>query len=744
MSVAPNHGSVPVTHAAELPVRFRRAAVACTSCRRRKIRCDVTVSGSPCTNCRLDNDRCTIINLRRSKKLKNAGHSQQPVRLQTALPPTLSIPSFCAPVPPPVPTATPSLTVIQADLARHGVYPSHLSAELGRLPVHEVAYLEHRKALVLPERSTIHALLRSYFLYIHPCFPVVKESEFLESSRCHKPFSLLVFRAMLFAASSHVPLRCAEEAGYTSVYHMRSVLYQKSKYLYDFGVEKDPFHIAQATLLFAYHTTTTDPLCNTSWLSIAVQNAHTATTLVPISSSQNTYLPSDLKRLWWCCVLRDRILGIGVRRQFLVTPQQFDVAREGFLTMDDVWDKDSEYATAAIRHILYRVLLYQCQFAAILTRMVVWVKPLSDLVSLDTCIEREKALSRYIYRQLSVGEHQCRGLLEDQEARNSILVSFSIHLTILFYLGARLALWNRIRRLCHSSCLCLSRDMHSGYLEGLAEIVSKINDEVEWFVVNQTLDLQPIIMRCFVSLALSLNVLWLDSVMFGQAITEVGHPLMFHAQLEKDYGERYGMHIPSELVPAFINILAACYDASHPNPSSPRTTGTPLSPSLRNDRLAEISFRLSCFMDYSWSTGARLTLKHNDFRCFLEHLEENRKVYTCSGLSTRQSLADLATHGEEYPPPSPSQSVPSFGSSPGPSSSESGGESLAAMNFPTMSSRHSSLVPSAGLLSVSATDKVDNGPGSLERFNSAMEGSQNSMQSFAQDVEDLLGPLFGC
>ncbi|KAL2371417.1 hypothetical protein RJ035_006126 [Blastomyces gilchristii] len=38
----------------------KRARMACTWCHERKVRCDVSIHGSPCTNCRLDGHECTI------------------------------------------------------------------------------------------------------------------------------------------------------------------------------------------------------------------------------------------------------------------------------------------------------------------------------------------------------------------------------------------------------------------------------------------------------------------------------------------------------------------------------------------------------------------------------------------------------------------------------------------------------------------------------------------------------------
>lgn len=38
----------------------KRARRACYSCHMRKVRCDVVVAGSPCTNCKLDTEKCII------------------------------------------------------------------------------------------------------------------------------------------------------------------------------------------------------------------------------------------------------------------------------------------------------------------------------------------------------------------------------------------------------------------------------------------------------------------------------------------------------------------------------------------------------------------------------------------------------------------------------------------------------------------------------------------------------------
>lgn len=59
-------------HSRPRPVK-RRASKACCCCRARKVRCDVVESGSPCTNCRLDQVDCVVTESKRRKKSRVDG-----------------------------------------------------------------------------------------------------------------------------------------------------------------------------------------------------------------------------------------------------------------------------------------------------------------------------------------------------------------------------------------------------------------------------------------------------------------------------------------------------------------------------------------------------------------------------------------------------------------------------------------------------------------------------------------------
>ena len=60
--------SMPGDGVATRPVK-RRASKACQCCRSRKVRCNVTEHGAPCTNCRLDEVECIVSESRRKKRV---------------------------------------------------------------------------------------------------------------------------------------------------------------------------------------------------------------------------------------------------------------------------------------------------------------------------------------------------------------------------------------------------------------------------------------------------------------------------------------------------------------------------------------------------------------------------------------------------------------------------------------------------------------------------------------------------
>lgn len=124
-----------------------------------------------------------------------------------------------------------------------------------------------------------------------------------------------------------------------------------TQFLYDFGVENDSLSIAQAALLLTYHNSTDEQLTNSTWLGIAIQHACSINAHIYDSKMRKAiHRQSDLKRLWWSCVIRDRVIAIGLRRPIQITRDHFNFSKETMLLSDleeeiqwsDVYDPETK------------------------------------------------------------------------------------------------------------------------------------------------------------------------------------------------------------------------------------------------------------------------------------------------------------------------------------------------------------------------------------------------------------------
>ncbi len=79
---------------------------------------------------------------------------------------------------------------------------------LNELPFEDVSFLELKGCFRVPESRYLDIFITKYFLYVHPCLPVVDEAEFWRMCQpkgsdnvSGQKISLFVLQAMLFASS---------------------------------------------------------------------------------------------------------------------------------------------------------------------------------------------------------------------------------------------------------------------------------------------------------------------------------------------------------------------------------------------------------------------------------------------------------------------------------------------------------------------------------------------------------------
>ncbi|KAL2408149.1 hypothetical protein ABEF95_008294 [Exophiala dermatitidis] len=190
-----------------------------------------------------------------------------------------------------------------------------------QLDQEELQFLETLGCYRVPARASLDEFIKAYFLYIHPLQPLLDEAEFWRAysapSLCStKPISIFVFQAMLFAACSFVPFSTIQRLGFSNYYAARATFYQRAKSLFHVDSGRDALSSAQGALLLTYYVSASDAKVNSLWLSNAIYFARTLNAMHRHHEQKMGGIQqwSPLERLWRCCLLRDRVLALGLHR----------------------------------------------------------------------------------------------------------------------------------------------------------------------------------------------------------------------------------------------------------------------------------------------------------------------------------------------------------------------------------------------------------------------------------------------
>ncbi|KAL4914576.1 hypothetical protein BDW62DRAFT_204466 [Aspergillus aurantiobrunneus] len=388
----------------------KRSRIACTWCRDRKVRCDASSHGVPCTNCELDQQECVVHSAaqdRNTRSKKPPCSRRQPYPSPT--PSTLKSSIFQTPEASSRsslisqswneagndqnPWATPSLpssagsvssTSAQSSTISDVFYSSHTFLKLpgfSEIPQDDTQHLNLKGCFRVPSGATLDEFVRKYFLYVHPCLPIINEAEFWQmyyhqsGTGEDNRVSLFTFQAMLFASSAFVSPKAIKSAGFSDARTARNTLYTRAKLLHDIGCERSPLSTAQGSLLLTYQSSSSDLHAGSLWLSIAIQNAIVYNALHPTRSPKTDNIK---KRIWWSILLRDRIIPLGLRCHPQITPQTLDLDLTGLSGGGDngggvLGEKDledeigaSEVYDAETKRLLARVVSVRCELGVCL------------------------------------------------------------------------------------------------------------------------------------------------------------------------------------------------------------------------------------------------------------------------------------------------------------------------------------------------------------------------------------------
>ncbi|RSL85118.1 hypothetical protein CEP51_003531 [Fusarium floridanum] len=363
----------------------RRARRACLSCRSRKVRCDV-VERFPCGNCKWDNNECVVVSRRGGKCIRvhppaSATEDSRDRRNTIQEADTDRSANDSRPINPAAPCSTPTdhygvgedieyttqmLRLVSGYTGDAGINlgptwsePDKLvrtansyassngttdSEQSNRLPGFikplascidrdDVAYLQSKGALSAPTVQLQNALLWSFFEYVYPYIPVVDIEEFLGSVHDRDggsgQVSLLLYQAVLFAGTAHVNMDHLKKAGFGTRREARKAFFHRVRLLYDFNAESDRVVIIQALLLMTLWYETPNEHRNTwHWIDVAISQAFAAGLHrdPPFLSAPPLIRIQRLRRrIWWTCLMRDRLVSLGMKRPPRINDEDYCV-----------------------------------------------------------------------------------------------------------------------------------------------------------------------------------------------------------------------------------------------------------------------------------------------------------------------------------------------------------------------------------------------------------------------------------
>ncbi|CVL06384.1 uncharacterized protein FMAN_03716 [Fusarium mangiferae] len=382
----------------------RRATRACLSCRRRKVRCDVTRTSTPCSNCRFNSTECVVNRGPRKPRwadeelsfkhyspdssqdsdnylsfqlLSNAVESPDPSPhcIQVQAPSaTRGCSSSILNTANPVDshsvdsndTTTQSsedeanigrdfqppagaIDIDQAQITRESAgTPLTLTGdcwdrvEIDRNVVHDASSLDSEGCFDIPVDLVTRRFISHYFLYVNPLLPMLDEGDFWYLQCDSNPANyrsncpdILLLQAMLFAACQFMSKEEVKALGFRDLRQAKACFYKRAMLLYSSQIQTNHNVMAQAALLLTHWSSSlnsSEKQPNSIWLSRAISHAKAlgadkcadVSKAVGQASIQQRLHDNRLRRIWWCCIIRDRIISLCLHRHLQISRDHLD------------------------------------------------------------------------------------------------------------------------------------------------------------------------------------------------------------------------------------------------------------------------------------------------------------------------------------------------------------------------------------------------------------------------------------
>ena len=237
-----------------------------------------------------------------------------------------------------------------------------------------------------------------------------------------------------------------------------------------------------------------DHYTNSSFLAKAIRHAKNADAhLYDTEPTLTEDQRQQRKRLWWCCILRDRIVALGVRRSIQITPNDFDFGQECLTAADfsEEMDKSRVYR-ADTKRLLVDIVALQCQLAVAVTPLAMASYPARDSSSQNMSLISQfiQAMARVeeCKTELAVWARRSRTILTNRDSRDIPLspvgvsdtqesVMLYIDMTHMYYLLVAYQLFDAYTRL--TDCVRSARIALCHYSTSVLQMYKMFIDDYE-------------------------------------------------------------------------------------------------------------------------------------------------------------------------------------------------------------------------------------------------------------------------
>lgn len=230
-----------------------------------------------------------------------------------------------------------------------------------------------------------------------------------------------------------------------------------SQLLHDFDAETSPVVLSQAALLLSFWLPPEGPKgrkSNTFWLTRAVQHAKDAGAHLyahhvqsqPASLATPDSSGNLLKRLWWSCIIRDRLIALALRKGTVIKSNSFDPTLGASL---DAFDLEDEIHRSRVydsneKKVLLQLVVRLSRFCVVLTDLLnltpypedgdVWRKDRHIREDFETFLRVETELGVW-YQTTSnaLPVDQRQGFVPEDRSADQTPVTLHINMVYLYY-----------------------------------------------------------------------------------------------------------------------------------------------------------------------------------------------------------------------------------------------------------------------------------------------------------------------